>query len=91
MRLGDDLVDLENEAVQRILDVVKDDKYAVDVWTGILEKGKNGRRCGLEFTAMSDMCAAMGYKFCIGIEGIDTNVKIDDDIDREVSLEELPF
>ena len=64
MRLGDDLVDLENEAVQRILDVVKDDKYAVDVWTGILEKGKNGRRCGLEFTAMSDMCAAMGYKFC---------------------------
>ena len=64
MRLGDDLVDLENEAVRKILDVVKDDKYAVDVWTGILEKGENGRRCGLEFTAMSDMCAAMGYKFC---------------------------
>lgn len=64
MRLGDDLVDLENEAVQRILDVVKDDKYAVDVWTGILDKGENGRRCGLEFTALSDMCAAMGYKFC---------------------------
>ena len=64
MRLGDDLVDLENEAVRRILDVVKDDKYAVDVWTGILEKGENGRRCGLEFTALSDMCASMGYKFC---------------------------
>ena len=64
MRLGDDLVDLENEAVRRILDVVKDDKYAVDVWTGILEKGENGRRCGLEFTALSDMCAAVGYKFC---------------------------
>ena len=64
MRLGDDLVDLENEAVRKILDVVKDDTYAVDVWTGILEKGENGRRCGLEFTALSDMCAAMGYKFC---------------------------
>lgn len=64
MRLGDDLVDLENDAVRRILDVVKDDKYAVDVWTGILEKGENGRRCGLEFTALSDMCAAVGYKFC---------------------------
>ena len=64
MRLGDDLVDLENAAVRRILNVVKDDKYAVDVWTGILEKGENGRRCGLEFTALSDMCAAMGYKFC---------------------------
>lgn len=64
MRLGDDLVDLENEAVRKILDVVKDDKYAVDVWSDILEKGENGRRCGLEFTALSDMCAAMGYKFC---------------------------
>lgn len=64
MRLGDDLVDLENEAVRRILDIVKNDKYAVDVWSGILEKGENGRRCGLEFTALSDMCAAMGYNFC---------------------------
>ena len=32
-----------------------------------------------------------GIWFSIGIEGIDTNVKIDDDMDREVSLEELPF
>lgn len=64
MRLGDDLVDLENEAVKRILDVVRNDEYAVDVWKAILEKGENGRRCGLEFTALSDMCAAMGYKFC---------------------------
>ena len=64
MRLGDDLVDLENLAVRRIIDVVHDDEYATNVWMGILEKGEKGRRCGLEFTAMSDMCTAMGYKFC---------------------------
>lgn len=63
MRLGDDLVDLENEAVQRIIDVCKNDEYAQKVWKGILEKGKNGRRCGVEFTALSDMVAAMNLKF----------------------------
>ena len=64
MRLGDDLVDLENEAVQRIIDVVNNDKYAIEVWSGILEKGKNGRRVGIEFTALSDMIAAVNKKFC---------------------------
>lgn len=64
MRLGDDLVDLENEAVRRILDNVKNDKYSVEVWKQILEKGENGRRVGLEFTALSDMVAALGKKFC---------------------------
>lgn len=64
MRLGDDLVDLENEAVRRIIEVVKDDKYATDVWTGVLNKGINGRRVGLEFTALSDMIAAVNKKFC---------------------------
>ena len=64
MRLSDDLVDLENEAVRRILDTVKNDKYSVEVWKQILEKGENGRRVGLEFTALSDMVAALGKKFC---------------------------
>ena len=32
MRLADDLVDLENEAVTRIIDVVKYDKYAKEIW-----------------------------------------------------------
>ena len=64
MRLADDLVDLENEAVQRIIDVTSSDEYAQKVWKGILEKGRDGRRVGLEFTAMSDMIAALGKKFC---------------------------
>ena len=64
MRLSDDLVDLENDAVKRIIETVKKDKYSVDVWKDILKKGENGRRVGLEFTALSDMVAALGKKFC---------------------------
>lgn len=64
MRLADDLVDLENEAVQRIINIVKNDKLAVDVWKGILDKGINGRRTGLELTGMSDMIAMLNVKYC---------------------------
>ena len=64
MRLSDDLVDLENDAVKRIIETVKRDKYSVEVWKEILKKGENGRRVGLEFTALSDMVAALGKKFC---------------------------
>ena len=64
VRIADDLVDLENEAVQRIIDKTKTDEYAQKIWNKILEKGKNGRRVGVEFTAMSDMIAALGKKFC---------------------------
>ena len=64
MRLSDDLVDLENDAVKRIIEIVKKDKYSVEVWKDILKKGENGRRVGLEFTALSDMVAALGKKFC---------------------------
>lgn len=64
MRIGDDLVELENEAVQKIIDEVKDDEFALRVWNGVLEKSKNGRRVGLGFTALSDMIAAINLKFC---------------------------
>lgn len=63
-RLGDDLVELEAEAVSRIIGAVKDDEYAKNLWTKILNKGKNGRRCGLGFTALSDMVASLNLKFC---------------------------
>lgn len=64
MRIGDDLVELENEAVQKIINEVKDDEFALRVWNGVLEKSKNGRRVGLGFTALSDMIAAINLKFC---------------------------
>lgn len=69
-RLMDDLVDLELEAVDRILSKVSKDKEPddikkneIDTWKLLAENGKNGRRTGLGFTALADAVAALGLKF----------------------------
>lgn len=64
MRLCDDLVDLECEAVERIISNIKEGDDADEMWKEVLKRGRDTRRCGLEFTALSDMVAAMGLKFC---------------------------
>jgi ribonucleoside-diphosphate reductase alpha chain len=68
-RINDDLVDLELEAVTKILKKIDSDpepEYIKDVerhmWKALYENGKNGRRTGLGFTALSDTIAALGYK-----------------------------
>lgn len=63
MRLGDDLVELENEAVSKIIEDIKDDEFGVKIWKEILAKGISGRRVGLGFTALADMIAALNIKF----------------------------
>jgi ribonucleoside-diphosphate reductase alpha chain len=69
-RLMDDLVDLELEAIERILDKVKSDpepdhikQVEIDTWQLLYDAGKKGRRTGLGFTALADACAALGLKF----------------------------
>jgi len=63
------LVDLETEAIGRILKKVKDDDepekiklVEKETWELLLKTGKNGRRTGLGFTALADMVAALGMK-----------------------------
>lgn len=69
-RLMDDLVDLELEAIERILNKVKSDpepdhikQVEVNTWQLLYDAGKNGRRTGLGFTALADTVAALGFKF----------------------------
>jgi len=69
-RLMDDLVDLELEAVDKILEKIKSDPEPDDVkqneistWELLRETGKKGRRTGLGFTALGDAVAALGIKF----------------------------
>ena len=69
-RLMDDLVDLELEAIERILGKVATDKepdyikqVEIETWKLLYNAGKKGRRTGLGFTAMGDAIAALGYKF----------------------------
>ena len=69
-RLMDDLVDLELEAVEKILAKIEADpepdhiKYAEkETWKLLAETGRKGRRTGLGFTALADAVAALGVKF----------------------------
>ena len=66
-RLMDDLVDLETEAIGRILKKVDGDdepenikQVEKETWELLLKTGKEGRRTGLGFTALADMIAALG-------------------------------
>lgn len=69
-RLMDDLVDLELEAIKRILDKVESDpepsfirQAETETWKLLYAAGKKGRRTGLGFTALADALAALNLKF----------------------------
>lgn len=68
--LMDNLVDLELEAIERILEKIDHDpepqyikQVEIDTWKLLYENGKKGRRTGLGFTALADMVAALGLDF----------------------------
>ncbi len=69
-RLMDDLVDLELEAIEKIMAKIESDsepdyikKVEAETWKLLYNSGKKGRRTGLGFTALGDTMAALGYKF----------------------------
>ncbi|MGB5321511.1 adenosylcobalamin-dependent ribonucleoside-diphosphate reductase [Lutimonas sp.] len=83
-RLMDDLVDLELEAVDKILDKIEGDpepdtikQNEIETWKLLKETGKKGRRTGLGFTALADAMAALGLKFdsSEAIEAVDGIMK----------------
>lgn len=65
MRLADDLVDLEIEAVDRIINTVKNDTDDTEfkLWSKIKETAIRGRRAGLGFTGLADAIAMLGLKY----------------------------
>ena len=69
-RLMDDLVDLEMEAIERILAKIDSDpepenikEVERSIWQLLLDSGKKGRRTGLGFTGLADTLAALGIPF----------------------------
>lgn len=69
-RLMDDLVELELDAITRILAKIASDPEPLNIrstematWKVIYENGKKGRRTGLGFTALGDTLAALGMSF----------------------------
>lgn len=65
MRLADDLVDLEVEAITNIIKATKDnDNIEANLWLRILENTRKGRRTGLGFTGLADAVAMLNMKYC---------------------------
>ena len=69
-RLQDDLVDLELEAIERIMKKIDSDPEPDSIkaveretWQLLYDNGKNGRRTGLGFTALGDTVAALGLAY----------------------------
>jgi len=70
MRLMDDLVELELEAVDGIIQKIKSDPEAdnvkgneLNLWEQVKEKCSQGRRTGLGVTALGDCIAMLGIKY----------------------------
>jgi len=68
--LGDNLVDLEVEHVDRIIDKIKKDpepetikQTELELWTKVRSEALAGRRVGAGITALADMIAALGLKY----------------------------
>lgn len=100
MRLADDLVDLEIEAVDRIIDTVKNDTDDTEfkLWSRIKETAIQGRRAGLGFTGLADAIAMLGLKYDSdeGIQKVEQLMKImfkgqlDSNIDMAVERGKFP-
>ena len=100
MRLADDLVDLEIEAVDNIINTVKDDSDDTEfkLWSRIKETAIQGRRAGLGFTGLADAIAMLGLKYDSdeGIQKVEQLMKVmfkgqlDSNIDMAVERGKFP-
>ena len=68
IRLGDDLVDLEVEAIDKILGHIKesfqeDNSREWKLWLKIKQSALDGRRCGVGFTGLADTLAMLNSGF----------------------------
>lgn len=100
MRLADDLVDLEIEAVDRIIDTVENDTDDTEfkLWSKIKETAIRGRRAGLGFTGLADAIAMLGLKYDSeeGISQVEQLMKVmfkgqlDSNIDMAIERGKFP-
>lgn len=100
MRLADDLVDLEIEAVDRIINTVKNDTDNTEfkLWSRIKETATQGRRAGLGFTGLADAIAMLGLKYDSdeGISQVEQLMKVmfkgqlDSNIDMAIERGKFP-
>jgi ribonucleoside-diphosphate reductase alpha chain len=84
----DDLIDLELEAVDRIIAKIKDDpepdevkRVELELWTKIRNAAVNGRRTGLGITSLGDTFAYLGLSY-----GSDASIELTESIYKVLAL-----
>jgi ribonucleoside-diphosphate reductase alpha chain len=87
-RLMDDLIDLEIEAVDRIISKIQNDPEPDDVkrgelelWNKIKQAALGGRRTGLGITALGDTIASLGFVY-----GSNNSVELTESLYKSLSL-----
>lgn len=87
-KLMDDLIDLELEAIEKIIGKIENDPEPEDVkaveknlWHKIRDAAVNGRRTGLGITALGDAIAYMNLKY-----GSEESIKLTSDIYRALAV-----
>lgn len=87
-RLGDDLVDLEKDAIEKILKKIEDDGdkngNEYKLYRRLLDNTLRGRRCGVGFFGLSDMIAKLGLKF-----DSEESLKVINDVMRVMFIAEM--
>lgn len=94
MHLADSLVDLEKEALERIMDkIINDgdkDGNEYKLYERLLKHTLEGRRCGLGFLGLSDAIAKLGLKLDSdeSLKAIDTIMKVmfEAELDAQIDL-----
>lgn len=87
-RLMDDLIDLEIEAVDKIIGKIKNDpepddvkRGELDLWNKIRQAALGGRRTGLGITALGDTIASLGFVY-----GSNNSVELTESLYKGLSL-----
>ncbi|WP_287385707.1 adenosylcobalamin-dependent ribonucleoside-diphosphate reductase [Lachnospira sp.] len=83
MKLGDDLVDLECEAVQRIIDICDND-LEKDMWRSIYDTAIKGRRVGVGILGLADMLAKLNVKY-----GCQEALNVIEEVMRAIMIAEI--
>lgn len=83
--IGDILVDLEIEAVEKIISITSGDEKKL--WMNIKDTGMAGRRTGVGITGLADMLAALNSKYTdTTLIDIIMNIKMRAELDATIDL-----